>query len=143
VTIQSLLLSPHPTRIKRIPISNGNLLRTSAVLNLFHNTTATLGVQTKTTKIDPFDVPDELTDSIWNTDFIEAKDDASYNPDDEDGVSKRQSSKRSKVQKMIDGMEPGEYEELVTEVEESVQAQTVPEDDDDTEAEAEEGEDEA
>jgi hypothetical protein len=44
---------------------------------------------------------------------------------------------------MIDGMEPGEYEELVTEVEESVQAQTVPEDDDDTEAEAEEGEDEA
>lgn len=111
-TIRSMLLANKPTCIQRMPISNGQLLRSSAVLNLFHGITATLGVQTKTTKIDPFDVPDELTDSIWETDIVDfGNKGLNMFEDDEDNAAKRSSAKRSKVKKMIDGMEEAPEEE--------------------------------
>lgn len=112
-TIQSILLSEHPTRIKRIPISNGELLRTSAVLNLFHNVTATLGIQTKTTKNDEYtkrltvmlNESNELEESIWATDIVEAGDAQVKMFDDDDSVSKRSTAKRGRVQRMIDIMD--------------------------------------
>ncbi len=112
-TIQTILLSPHPTRVKRIPISNGELLRTSAVLNLFHNVTATLGIQTKSTKNDEYtkrltvmlDESNELEESIWATDIVEAGDAQVKMFDDDGSVTKRATAKRGKVQKMIDMMD--------------------------------------
>ena len=118
MTIQSILLSKHPTRIKRIPISNGELARTSAVLKLFHNITATLGVETKRTKIEPFNIPDELTESIWESDIIDAKNAKVGVFSDDDGVSKRDTAKRSKVQKMIESMDDTEEDVSETEEEE-------------------------
>lgn len=126
-TIQSLLLSPHPTRIKRIPISNGELLGSSAVLNLFHNITATLGVQTKTTKDDDYSQRLEetlqssvdLENSIWNSDVVDAKDAQIKMFDDEEGSMRRSNNKRSKVQKMIEAMPSDDIEDnLETEEEE-------------------------
>lgn len=100
--IQSLLTAPHPSRIKRISISNGQLQKTSAVLRLFHNTAATLGLETKNTRISHLDVSDELTDSIWMSDIVEYNN----NPPsiDGSGTGKKAVAKRDKMKRMIDTM---------------------------------------
>jgi hypothetical protein len=99
-TIQSILLCDNPTRIKRIPMSNGELMRSSAVLRLYHNITATLGVETKNTKVDALIVPKELEESIWNTDIVNYSSNPPVDSDDEVTV-KRSSTKRAKMQKML------------------------------------------
>jgi hypothetical protein len=104
-TIQALLTTPDPTRIKRINVSNGDLLRSSAVLKLFHSITATLGIETKNTKTEPFDVPDWLADSIWATDFEKGIDGRISGSDDEERSIKRATAKRGKVQKMIESID--------------------------------------
>ncbi len=119
--IQSILLSEKPTCIKRIPISNGELLRTSAILRLFHNVTATLGIQTKVTKDDDYnqrlveilDSSNELTESIWQTDIVDFGNKAVNMFEDDEVATKRSISKRSKVKKAIEAMEEmqEEYEE--------------------------------
>lgn len=100
--IQALLTTEHPTRIKRMNVSNGDLLKSSAVLKLLHSITATLGIETKNTKTEPFEVPDWLTDSIWATDFEKNADGKISGGDDEDRTYKRATVKRTKVQKMIE-----------------------------------------
>lgn len=114
VTIQSILLSKHPTRIKRMPISNGKLYETSAILRLFHNTTATLGVETKNTadvanllqSLSEANEDAQLADSIWEADIVDAKDaSVSMDEDDEDVTVKKESTKRSKFQKMISSID--------------------------------------
>ena len=102
VMIKSLLLSENPTRIKRMPISNGELFRTNTLLKVFHNTTATLGVETKNTKIDGIIVPDDLGDSIsLSENYLDYR-------DRDDGITmadKRETravNKRVKVTKMLD-----------------------------------------
>jgi hypothetical protein len=110
--IRTLLLSDKPTAIKRIPISNGDLLRSSAVLKLFHGVTATLGVQTRKTKDDDYSrkleealaSSNDLTDSIWDTDIVEGNSKVDLFSDN-DGPSKRSSAKRTKVKKMMDVIE--------------------------------------
>lgn len=110
-TIRTILLSEHPTRVKRIPISNGKLAETSAILALFHNTAATLGVETRNTRDDAltgrlFNILEEsaeLTDAIWKTDIVSAKE--SQSPGERTGVSKRSAQKREKVQKLLEDMD--------------------------------------
>lgn len=103
-SIESILLADKPTRITRMPISNGELLKTSSVLNLFHNITAVLGVQTKSTKIDAFEVPDELTESIYDADLMgeKAKPISIFTSDE--SVTRRSDAKRSKMKKVIEAM---------------------------------------
>jgi hypothetical protein len=109
VVIRSILLSDHPTRIKRMPISNGRLAETNAILALFHNTSASLGVETRKTRDDVLTSKlfgilaesDELTDSIYKTDIVSAKENQSTG-ERGSGVSKRSAQKREKVQKMLD-----------------------------------------
>ena len=86
--IATQLFSPKPSSLYRIPISNGKLLSTSAVLRLFHSTNATLGIESKRTWIDPFDVPEELADAIASEDYTEKEDVAP-------AMRKRNSSARS------------------------------------------------
>lgn len=96
VAIESILSTDTPTAISYIPISNGDLARTSAVNNLFHNTASILGVETKNTKIDHLDVPDELSEAIWQT----AKEE-----DDEKPASKRNTNKKPKIGKFLQELE--------------------------------------
>lgn len=103
--IQSILLSPNSTRIKRIPVSNGELAKTSAVLKLFHNITATLGVETKDTRIDPFDIPDELAESIYGTDIAGEIANPVRAFDDEEAQVKKTANRKSKVNSMMAAME--------------------------------------
>lgn len=106
--ISTILLSETPTRIKRIPISNGDLLRTSAVLKLFHSVTATLGMETKSTKVENFEVPDYLTDAIWDSmnDFQTKNPDSEDSDDDyldNDGpmVGKKDMARDAKMKKIL------------------------------------------
>jgi hypothetical protein len=101
--IKCLLTVDHPTRIARVPRSNGELLNGSAVLKIYHNTTAVLGVETKDTKIDQIFIPDELADSIYDTDTINYGNGDSTDEDDEGNsvTSKRAVNKRNKLQKML------------------------------------------
>lgn len=124
--IQSLLLSHNPTRIKRIPVSNGSLLETSAVLQLFHNTTATLGIQTKSTRDDAYSQQiteiltnsEELVNSIWNSDLVDSKNSQVKMFEDDETALRRAATKRSKVQKRMDEM-VGEEEDASEDTSES------------------------
>lgn len=100
VAIESILEAERPTAIRRIPISNGRLLQTNVVLNLLHNTTAVLGVQTKSTKVDPLDVPDELSQSIWE----------GSRDDEEDKPKKKRptASKKTRVEKVLAALDAGD-----------------------------------
>jgi hypothetical protein len=110
-TIRTILLTEQPTRVKRIPISNGKLAETSAILNLFHNTSATLGVETRGTRDDTLTnnlfqllaESKELTDAIWKTDIVSIKDPDA--PDLKGGVTKRSTQKKEKIQRMLEEME--------------------------------------
>lgn len=97
--IQTLLLVDNPTRIKRVPISNGELMKSSAPLRLFHNTTATLGVDTKDTLTDAFDVSEELADAIWQSVSEDGEKDGGSS--DEEVTEKRKRSKAKRTQKMM------------------------------------------
>jgi hypothetical protein len=108
--IQTLLMADQPTNLERIDISNGELFKTNAVTNLFHSISATLGVQTKSTKIDPFDVPIELTNSIWNTDILEGPK-FKMGLEDE-AATKRSAAKRSKISKMVALLDEGDSDEV-------------------------------
>jgi hypothetical protein len=99
--IQSILMSPEPTQIRRIPVSNGELAKTSAVLKLFHSITAALGVETKNTKIDPFDIPDELAESIYGTDIAGEATNPVDAFDDEEVRTTKSNTRRSKVNSMM------------------------------------------
>lgn len=117
--IRCLLTSEHPTRITRVPKSNGDLLKTSAPLRLYHNTTAVLGVDTKDTRIDTNHAIDvikrveELADSIYDTDTINY---GTGGANDEDDVAvmistRKSTNKRNKLQKMLGIVEPEVTEE--------------------------------
>ncbi len=47
--IETILTSKYPTAIRRVPISNKDLARTSAVTAMFHHTTSVLGINTRDT----------------------------------------------------------------------------------------------
>jgi hypothetical protein len=100
-TIQSILLSESPTRIKRMPMSNGELAKNSAVLKLFHSITACLGVETKNTKIDPFDIPDELAESIHGTDIAGEAGNPINAMSDEETQVKRSNARKKRVDTMM------------------------------------------
>ena len=103
--IQSLLTAQHPTRIKRIPISNGTLLETSAILKLFHSVTASLGVETRSTKIEnpeEFVVPEELTEAIWSADIVNYGNGPHKDDDDDDVIVRRSNTKRAKMRQFVD-----------------------------------------
>ena len=100
--IKAFLLSEHPSRVMRMPITNGRLLETSAPLNLFHMTTSALGIQTRDTKIENFEVPDDISDAIWSSDVI----DSIRNPvdilSDDDTPRRGKAEKKSKAAKSVD-----------------------------------------
>lgn len=124
LTVKSILLADHPTRIMRIPISNGELARTSVVTQLFHSTTAALGLETKSTRNDEhtdrlngiLESSNELAESIYNTDIVNYDLQPSGSLDGEDGPA-RKSSRRSKAKKVVE--EDMEVEELA-EIEEDL-----------------------
>lgn len=70
-SIETILTADQPSRIRRIPIPNGELMKTSSVLRLFHNTNGALGVETKNTETTHMDVPAELAEAMWSTDLDE------------------------------------------------------------------------
>ena len=105
LAIETLLLSEHPTKIKRIPISNGDLSRTNAVAQLFHSVTATLGIETKHTKIDYAELPDEITESIWETDFDVLKQDQEEDEDDQVVIEKKTNVRQAEMRKMMESIE--------------------------------------
>lgn len=115
LAIETLLLSEHPTKIKRIPISNGDLSRTNAVAQLFHSVTATLGVETKHTKVDYTELPDEITESIWETDFDVLKQDQEEDEDDVVVIEKKANIQQAKMRKMMESIE----DEPLLEIEET------------------------
>lgn len=98
LAIETLLLSEKPSAIKRFPISNGDLIKSSVILNLFHGVTATLGVETKRTRIEPGEreVSDDLTDSIWEAESID-KDGADDLPGENSVSADRVMKKRAKM----------------------------------------------
>jgi len=101
--IQTLLLVDSPTRISRVPISNGDLLKSSAPLRLFHNTTATLGVDTKDTITEAFDVSDELSESIWQS-VSEDGEKGDGSSSDDEVVARRRKSRAKRTKKMMDDL---------------------------------------
>ena len=58
--IRELLTHPHPTQIKVMPVSNGELLEGNTVLRLFHNTLAMMGLDTRNTQVAEHLVSDAL-----------------------------------------------------------------------------------
>lgn len=115
--ITALLLSENPTQIKRVNISNGELSKTSAVLRLFHSISATLGVETKNTKINPFEVPDEIGESIWETDILDKISNPSNGDEEEIPASeKRTISKKAKLGRMWDEASEGDDDEEIDEI---------------------------
>lgn len=129
--IQQLLLSEHPTRINRIGINNGDLVKSSAPLSLFHNTTVILGVDTKDTITQAFDVSDEISDSIWQIAGEEGNKAVSMLDDDDDVVVRKQTSKKIRAKKMRDNFEAIAESEDV-----NVDGLEPPSDDDDEESDA-------
>lgn len=101
--VETLLLVDAPTRVKRAPISNGDLIKTSAPLRLFHNTTATLGVDTKDTLSEKFEVSDELAESIWQSVSEDGEKNDGVNRDDE-AKARRQKSRAKRTRKMMDDL---------------------------------------
>lgn len=100
--IRTIILSEKPTAIVRYNMSNGDLLRSSVVLQLFHNTTAVLGVETRNTKTDAFDIREELAESIWKSD-ISGFDGKSVNLfGDEERAVRRSTAKRKKMDKLLE-----------------------------------------
>jgi hypothetical protein len=136
--IQTMLLSERPSNIERIQISNGELFLSNAVTNLFHNTTATLGVETKSTKIDGFDIPLELTNSIWNTDILDGP--QFKMSDDGELALKRRAAKRSKIKKMVDSMADDESDLPLDDA--TVEIMLDPEEESDVDVDVDAGEDE-
>lgn len=115
VAVRTLLQADNPTRIKRMPITNGELTKSSAPLRLFHNTTAALGVDTKDTITSSFEVPEELTEAIWSTAGEEGDKVADLSDDnDEEVVARRRSARKARTKKMMDdfmSIETGDDEE--------------------------------
>ena len=65
-------------------------------------TTSALGIQTRDTKIENFEVPDDISDAIWSSDVI----DSIRNPvdilSDDDTPRRGKAEKKSKAAKSVD-----------------------------------------
>ncbi len=118
--ISAILTSDNPMKIKRVPISNGDLFATSAVLNLFHNIAATTGIETKNTLVDMVDIPDELTEAIWESGKIDGVGDEDAMLDEGVIAEKRNITKQKKMRDMIEELtlEDDDSEEVLETTEE-------------------------
>lgn len=125
--IKALMVEDKPTDIPRVGISNGDLLETSAVLNLFHSVSGALGVETKTTLTTMSEIDDELTEAIWKTDVGENVKDG-VGSGDEDRPKKRTARRPQKVKQILDAVIADVIEELQEEEDAEAEADSVGDD---------------
>jgi hypothetical protein len=106
--IRAMMIAKHPTRIKVVPISNGDIMRTNAASNLMHSIATTLGVETKNTKLTDVELADlvALTADDTSGNVLWDADTEIKTSSMEDADAKRQrlaESRRDKIEKAFGG----------------------------------------